>query len=230
MVTLPSDFTGGESVVEHRGEKASDRGSPGELGVLAFCADCHHKAALPVTDGFRISLTYNLIASGRTAASGDQTAVAAPAGHLREHFSTPIPVPTRLRDGRPASRPPLRLVHLLDHRYSRRGFGWDRLEGFEYEAHEGALPVDHPDRIETARLGEDFGSNATLTWWIDRSGNAGSPVDISISEVEICSGTEESAHQLFATESAGYMGNEGDTIDRWYRCAAIVVQPRTAQL
>ncbi|WP_216908320.1 2OG-Fe(II) oxygenase [Nocardia noduli] len=302
VVTLPSDFTGGELVVEHRGEKVSDRGSPGELGFLAFYADCHHEV-LPVTEGFRISLTYNLIASGRAAASDDLVTAPATittlAGHLREHFSTPIPVPTWLRDGGPASRPPKRLVYLLDHRYSQRGFGWDQLKGsdaaragalvaasehaecdvalalaeihrthacdlfededwmygrrrrwelvdgtweivdetwepiedededFDYEVREGVLPVDHPERIETARLGDDFGSNAELTWWIDQSGNTGTPVEISVSDGEICAGTAESAHQMLATESAGYMGNEGDTIDRWYRRAAIVVQPRT---
>jgi hypothetical protein len=65
VVTLPSAFTGGDLVIEQQGTKVTDQGSPAELSFVAFYSDCEHEV-LPVTDGFRITLTYNLVAKGRT--------------------------------------------------------------------------------------------------------------------------------------------------------------------
>lgn len=46
-----------------------------------------------------------------------------------------------------------------------------------------------------------------------------------LSEHEVCSGTPNSALRPYAFEAEGSIGNEGDTIDRWYRRAAVVVRP-----
>ncbi|MEU7632908.1 2OG-Fe(II) oxygenase [Nocardia sp. NPDC049220] len=132
VVTLPSAFTGGELVIEQQGTKVTDRGSPEELSFVAFYGDCEHEV-LPVTDGFRITLTYNLVAKGRTspdaAAFAPHPSVALLTEQLREHFTTPIELPTWRSHGKPAIRPPRQLVYLLDHQYSQHGFGWDQLKG-----------------------------------------------------------------------------------------------------
>ncbi|MET9487911.1 2OG-Fe(II) oxygenase [Nocardia sp. NPDC006630] len=131
VVTLPSAFAGGDLVVEHGSERVIGTGSPDDLGFIAFYADCDHEV-LPVTDGYRITLTYNLIAGNRAVPntdSPDGDVSATLAAHLREHFARPVPVPAWLRNGGPASKPPAQLVYLLDHQYSQRGFGWEQLKG-----------------------------------------------------------------------------------------------------
>lgn len=130
-VTLPSTFTGGDLVVDHGGERVIGTGSPDKLGFVAFYADCDHEV-LPVTEGYRITLTYNLIANGGTipiADSPNEDASATLAAQLREHFATPAPVPQWRRNGGPASQLPNRLIYLLDHQYSQRGLSWERLKG-----------------------------------------------------------------------------------------------------
>ncbi|MGW5754797.1 2OG-Fe(II) oxygenase [Nocardia rhamnosiphila] len=128
VVTLPSTFTGGELVIEQQGTEVTDQGSPEELSFVAFYGDCEHEV-LPVTDGFRITLTYNLVAKGRTgpdaAAFATHPSVALLAEQLRAYFTTPMePFP-----GQPEKRPRHRLVYLLDHQYSQQGFGWNQLKG-----------------------------------------------------------------------------------------------------
>ncbi|MFI5720645.1 2OG-Fe(II) oxygenase [Nocardia sp. NPDC051750] len=132
VVTLPSVFTGGELVIEQQGTKITDQGSPAELSFVAFYGDCEHEV-LPVTDGFRITLTYNLVARGRTgpdaAAFATHPSVALLAEQFRAHFTTPVEMPTRSTDREPVTRLPRQLVYLLDHQYSQQGFGWDQLKG-----------------------------------------------------------------------------------------------------
>jgi hypothetical protein len=59
VVLLPSDAKGGALVIEHHDEKVSYRGSPSQLVLVAFYADCRHEVR-PVTSGYRAALTFNL--------------------------------------------------------------------------------------------------------------------------------------------------------------------------
>ncbi|NUP28814.1 MAG: 2OG-Fe(II) oxygenase [Nocardia sp.] len=132
VVTLPSVFSGGELVIEQQGAAVTDRGSPEQLSFVAFYSDCEHEV-FPVTDGFRVTLTYNLVARGRIGpASADFAAhpsVPVLAEQLRAHFTTPVELPIWPSRQEPAHRVPRQLVYPLDHQYSRHGFGWDRLKG-----------------------------------------------------------------------------------------------------
>jgi 2OG-Fe(II) oxygenase superfamily len=106
VVTLPSNYTGGELVVWHNDERKAYRGSKTALSLVAFYADCRHEV-LKVTSGYRIALTYNLLLRGDASRpAGDDGAVAELASLLREHFSAPAP---RYHGG-PATDPPSRLV------------------------------------------------------------------------------------------------------------------------
>lgn len=137
VVTLPSTFKGGELIVEHQGESSTYRGSKKFLSCVAFYADCRHQVR-PVKQGYRISLTYNLLLADAEASASRNDArgedIAAPTLDtlgkiLREHFETPLP-PRWSQDRNAADRdPPERLVFLLDHRYTERGLDWQRLKG-----------------------------------------------------------------------------------------------------
>ena len=61
-ISLPVAGTGGEIVVRHRGrERAIDMNAaePSELAFAAFYADCEHEVR-PVTEGYRLSLVFSL--------------------------------------------------------------------------------------------------------------------------------------------------------------------------
>src|SRR5258708_19372339 len=107
VVTLPAPFKGGAFVVEHRGEKVTDRASKQPLSFIAFYADCHHEIC-PVKQGYRIVLTYNLMLEGGGATAAANVAETAPetvgalAPRLRQHFETPLP--SRRRQQHASSR------------------------------------------------------------------------------------------------------------------------------
>ncbi|MGV9415206.1 2OG-Fe(II) oxygenase [Nocardia sp. NPDC003693] len=295
VATLPSEFDGGELVVDHLGERVSDAGSPGELALIAFYADCDHEV-LPVTSGYRIALTYNLIARDGTDPIAGAGEVGALTELLRAYFTTPVAMPKWRRGDGPEHQPPTRLVYLLEHQYSQRGLGWNQLKGADAmraaalaaaaesighrpslalaevrEAHacdyledeewmygrrrrweliEGAWtlvdedwqsidgeedyygpgfdhgnarPADHPEYLAEVELGDSYGPTITLKWWMDRAGAVTTSEGDYVYDDELCSRTTNSGHKPFGYRLSGYMGNEGNTVDRWFRRAAIVV-------
>jgi 2OG-Fe(II) oxygenase superfamily len=284
VVTLPGVFTGGALVVEHRGEKATYRGSKKNLSFVAFYADCLHEVR-PVKTGHRVVLTYDLLVQGEgrgtavTAATGPEPAsVQAVAAGLREHFETPRPPSSWAARDEPPGEPPSRLVYLLDHRYTERGFGWDRLKGDDaaraailvaaaertgceavlalaeiqetwqcyeperygswYGRHrtwtrdddeewsEDGYEPPPPDDPERYELDELVDSTITLDRWIDPSGGRAAPIVTCVEDHEVCAATPTAELEPYEAEYEGYMGNYGNTMDRWYRRAAIVVWPR----
>jgi hypothetical protein len=62
-VTLPGSSKGGELVIDHAGEQVTHRSSATLLSFVAFYADCRHEVR-PVTSGYRVVLTYNLLLTG----------------------------------------------------------------------------------------------------------------------------------------------------------------------
>jgi len=64
VVCLPTQFSGGELVAHHQKEKKYDWFFPAsnpldDLCWIAFFSDIEHEV-LPVTEGYRVTLTYNL--------------------------------------------------------------------------------------------------------------------------------------------------------------------------
>lgn len=103
---------------------------------------------------------------------------------------------------------------------SRRS--WQRDEDDEWLADEEP-PVDDPDAYV---VGDLIDSSVTLERWMDRSGGAAEAILTTVAEEEVCATTPSSALAPRAAEYEGYMGNYGNTMDRWYRRAALVLWPR----
>lgn len=122
VVVLPSRFTGGELVIEHHGEQQTVRGSAQQLTLIAFYADCHHEVR-PVRSGYRLALTYNLIAVGTTESALPES-VEALRSRIRRFFETPAPAHGSDNE----LSPPDRLIYLLDHQYTPRALAWNRLK------------------------------------------------------------------------------------------------------
>jgi hypothetical protein len=281
VVTLPASFKGGALVVEHRGEKVTYRASKQPLSFIAFYADCHHEVC-PVKEGHRIVLTYNLMLEGdsaKAAAAAAETApetAAALAERLREHFETPLPSHRHWEKDASPREPPRRLVYLLDHQYTERSVGWDRLKGEDaarvavlraaaeragceivlalaevqetwdcieedwdepwhgrrrwrtrHKEDEGyaddEATLDEPDGYTLTDLQD---RSVTLHGWLDPSGKKAEAIVTHVGDEELCATTPSSALEPYASEHEGYMGNYGNTMDRWYRRAAVVLWPR----
>lgn len=262
VVSLPSAHTGGELVIDHAGQSATYRASREELTFVAFYADCRHQVR-PVRSGYRVTLTFNLLADTET-----PTAQADPAGELArcltEHFTTPA---TSRYGGRNLGMPN-RLVFLLDHEYTERGLNWRRLKGADAEratlvraAAEQAgcetvlalaevketwdalssdsdgwdeddyYDEDEDDRSPTVdsddlQLNDLIDAEIALGWWTGPDGTSGEPISLYVPDHEVCAATPSVRLTPYQSEYTGYMGNYGNTLDRWYRRAAVVVWPR----
>jgi len=118
VVTLPSDGDGAALRVEHGDEQVSIplTSSLDELSWLAFYADCRHEV-LPLQHGIRVALVFNLVRAGApTAPTSDAGVTRALARHL-EGWSEGDPV---------------KLVYVLEHRYTEAELGWDALKGADH--------------------------------------------------------------------------------------------------
>ena len=69
-------------------------------------------------------------------------------------------------------------------------------------------------------------SDVELRHWLDASGRRTAMVPMQLGTYEVCATTDSDALEPFATEHEGYMGNYGNTVDRWYHRAAVVLWPR----
>ncbi|WP_433562091.1 2OG-Fe(II) oxygenase [Nocardia sp. CA-151230] len=254
VVTLPSTFTGGSLAVEHGSEQVEHRWAKDRLTFVAFYADCVHEVR-PIRSGHRIVLTYNLLVAGGHPVS-PRPAIAADSEmteRLREHFQ----MPSTARWVRRAGRRPNRLVYLLDHQYTARGLDWSRLKGTDAaratmlraaadrsncdtalalaDIRETWDCVDdqwdswgyHHADTRSPQAGELIESVITLESAIDVSGNPAAPLVAAVDDDEVCATTPNAQLEPYESEYEGYMGNYGNTMDRWYRRAAIVVWPRS---
>jgi hypothetical protein len=259
VVGLPSTFSGGALEVRHVGETATYRGSKKALSFVAFYSDCRHQVK-PVTSGYRVVLTYNLLLGRARAArptAPDSERIGSLARCLDEHFRPP--------------GAPDRLVYLLDHEYTPRGLDWSRLKGVDMQqvellgaAAEGAgcevvlaladvhetWSADEPDigrswygrsryggwddddeddedfdnfggdRADDYDLEELIESEITLDSWVDALGGRLANVGLSVGDDEVCATTASGELDPYQSEYEGYMGNWGNTLDRWYHRGA----------
>lgn len=262
VVTLPSRFSGGEFVVSHQGQTLHTRGSAGKLGMVAFYADCHHEVR-PVKQGYRVVLTWNLVARG--GAPGADLPVqdlAALAEAVHRFWHTPA---APRWTGDTDTEPPDRLVYLLDHQYTQSGLSWDRLKGADaprvaalrraaerldaeiflaladvhetWQAEDAYPDYGHwgyaedeeeleADDATEPTLGDLIDSEIELRHGIAPDGGAlASEVNFVVS-AELCMNRLSVDCTPFRSEYEGYMGNYGNTVDRWYHRAAVVLWPR----
>ena len=239
VVSLPSSHTGGELLIEHDDETVAYRASATEVSVAAFYADCRHQVR-PVRTGYRVTFTCNLLLDPDPAGEVPPQPSAEAARYLTEHFTTRV---SRWKgDDR---EPPNRLVYLLDHEYTQRGLSWDRLKGAdaeraallraaaedaECEAVLALTEIKETWDTEPGRRGRGVDLTyiitfeLTLSWWTGVSG--GEPISLYVPEEQVCASTPSADLKPYDSEYTGYMGNYGNTMDRWYRRAAVVVWPR----
>jgi hypothetical protein len=284
VVTLPSAYTGGDTIVEHQAEQkifsGPKRGNK-ELSLLAFYADCRHEVR-PIKSGYRIALTYQLHYRGAT-----RQKVPVGLSALLERLSTSVKAyfstPDEPLDRSSTAEPPDRLIYLLDHEYTQKSLAWNRLkngdrlraaallhvadrlacevylaladvhetwscEGDDWDGGYGGRPgrrswregwSDDDEDDEEGQEGqradaapEDYeleellDSDMELRSWVDKDGKSAPGLAGAFSEGEVCCTKPSAELHPFKSEHEGYMGNYGNTVDRWYHRAAVVMWPK----
>ncbi len=121
IVVLPSQFTGGEAHLSHRGFNTVYDCSATSLNattVMAWYTDITHEIK-PIKSGYRLALSYNLIhtaTSLRPAVSNNPTFVEGV---------------TRALDSWLMSTHPEKIIYLLDHQYSLANLRGSALKGLD---------------------------------------------------------------------------------------------------
>jgi hypothetical protein len=68
-------------------------------------------------------------------------------------------------------------------------------------------------------------SSTRLVRWTDPDAGRTEKIALGVDETELCAGAANSALSPYEQQYEGYMGNYGNTLDRWYRRAALVLFP-----
>jgi hypothetical protein len=86
----------------------------------------------------------------------------------------------------------------------------------------------HDDDFDSEghKLVDLVADSVELRHWIDPDGRVASGISATPAHQEICFTRPSVEMDPFKSEYEGYMGNSGDTMERWYHRAAIVMWPR----
>jgi 2OG-Fe(II) oxygenase superfamily len=80
--------------------------------------------------------------------------------------------------------------------------------------------------LDKYELDELIEAEVTLDSWTEPEGGPARPVSSTVADDEVCASTSTGNLVPYAAEYEGYMGNYGNTLDRWYHRGAVVVWPR----
>lgn len=106
---------------------------------------------------------------------------------------------------------------------------WDAIPAQESWGHrwyeDDDEPADDADD-STYELNELIDDEITLGWWISADGSDPESISLPLGQHEVCAVTPSRSLTPYHSEYEGYMGNYGNTVDRWYRRAVVVVWPK----
>ena len=244
VLVWPSAHIGGALRVVHgadEGRLQSQHLQVDSLRWCAFYADCQHEV-LPVQEGWRVVLSFDLVVPARMR-QGEAAAAPALVRALREQC---------FPEGEPSTQP---WVFLLDHEYTERGLRWQLLKGLDRarvaalrsaaqelglvmhlalaEIHESWTATlryrgryDEDGDPEPDELIED---DMALDYWVDADGAVLRRKAMHVNPRLAESFTDTGEDYLVNEEFEGYMGNYGETLDYWYRRAALVLHTPQAE-
>lgn len=231
VMVLPSPHIGGDLHIEHNKEHcifASENIDSKTIKCIAFYADCQHEIK-KVTQGYRVALTYNVSLQ--------------PAKDMRSQTPNPK-LEAAIQDyfdERDAPEP-AQLVYFLNHTYTEHSLNWDLLKGADranassfylaaqnldlkcslalVEIHESwTADGDENDPVIEELINED----TALSYWVDENNQTLPFKKHPIGDQYVCWSKETKSFEPIHSEYEGYMGNYGNTMDYWYRRAAVVL-------
>ena len=253
VVGLPSSFAGGELVVRHKGREArldlhSD--DPAEVAFAAFYADCVHEV-LPITEGCRLVLIYNLVrrARGRAPEPPDYAAEQAQVTALLRRWQR--------GKRREDDDTPEKLVYPLEHAYTPAELSFAALKGADAavaavlaattreaqcDLHLALLTVEESGAAENLEsygsrrgrwdteedefeAGEVFDRSMTLSDWRHPDSDAPALGEIPVEAEEFVPPDACDDMEPDEEHFREATGNEGASFERTYRRAALVLWP-----
>lgn len=239
IVILPSEYEGGESILEHNGKQITlnfAQKAKYEIQYIAFYADIQHEVK-KVTRGARLCLIYNLIAKSKTRSNTiTEKNMAATTKDIETLF---------LKN----SFPNKKNILLLEHQYTEHSFALENLKGGDYlktkillQAAKNAGYTAYLSLVKYYRVDDTYGGefdgydgydefdetdsliddSLEVDKWFDLDGKK-VPIAIAKFELdEIISEKEIDSGKPIKQEYEGYTGNAGCTLERWYNRAGIV--------
>jgi predicted 2-oxoglutarate/Fe(II)-dependent dioxygenase YbiX len=106
------------------------------------------------------------------------------------------------------------------------GYGYGRY-GYEEEEHdEDEQDEDEHRHDDGYELTELIDSDIELRHWVGSDDEPAQAIAVHPSHDEVCFTKASVEMKPFQSEHEGYMGNYGNTVDRWYHRAAVVMWPR----
>src|SRR6266446_376863 len=251
VIVLPSISAGGELVVRHKGREAHldlRCNEPSEAAFAAFYADCVHEV-LPITEGCRLTLVYNLMRRGRgplpepPSYVGEQSRVATLLQAWGEVKKSPF------------AGAPEKLIYPLEHAYTPAELGLATLKGADAavaallaaaarqsdsDLHLALLTVEESGVAEYTGYGPRRGRWSepelaagevddrivTLSEWRRFDGSPSPLVELPVEHEELS--PPDALKDMDADEEHFHeaTGNEGASFERTYRRAAFVLWPR----
>ncbi|KAJ3089359.1 hypothetical protein HK102_006581 [Quaeritorhiza haematococci] len=233
VIMLPSAYQGGSLIVKHKyTTKVFDFAAHSEFGAFytAFYCDCKHQIK-PVTSGYRLCLVYNLCAANSAALRAKDNEEQLEVGRtLFKYFANNHSL----------------FTYVLDHQYSlagltmasfkgadlavvqlllelagelKLGMAFAQIEVQDYE--QGTYESDDYCDLEE----EDIDRTVKVLEWIDLNGQVlpkASNIELELSEI-----VPEGWYRNISpyNEEQEDTGNEGTTVERWFRQAAILIWP-----
>lgn len=251
VITLPSDYTGGELVIRHKGHEVQldlHTDDPGQAAYAAFYADCRHEVR-PVDHGHRLALIYSLLRpNGEPLPQPpDYDQERAQLAELLRHWQT-VDTPAAL---------PHKLIYPLEHSYSEAELGFAALKGVD--AAVGAVVLgaaedaDCDAQLAMISVGESGWAEHTGSGYWDDDDEAGfdigevldtwqelrtwrlpdgTPLDMAalpFADDEVCPPNALADKDDVPPDFAEATGNEGASFERLYQRAALVLWPRSAR-
>jgi len=261
IIVLPSVYSGGELIVRHQQEEVKldlRRDEPEELAFAAFYADCVHEV-LPINDGCRLTLVYNL---------------------LRSNKKIPLPTPPdyhqdqkkmvtllmnwvqALGEKNKKQAAPEKLIYLLEHEYSIAELKFDALKNMDAASAEvlttaadqagcnlylALVSVEESgsaehiggggyyndwnnDEDDDYEIGEVFDHLETISQWRSPDGSQPDLPMLPFNAEEFCPPAAYNKMEPDDIEFLEATGNAGASFERMYHCAALVLWPRTHYL
>src|SRR6266496_2917688 len=108
------------------------------------------------------------------------------------------------------------------------GYGYRRRRGWydDYDEDDDEYAGGASGDGREYDIQELIDSELTLTHWTGPDGTRLEETSLSVDGTEVCASTPTGDLEPYSADYEGYMGNWGNTLDRWYHRAAVVVWPR----
>lgn len=249
VVVLPSSYSGGELVIQHQQQQVKldlHCDDPCEIAFAAFYADCVHEV-LPITQGCRLTLIYNLLRTDRPLPKPPDYRLEydAIACLLRE-WTAKLSADTH-------EETPEKLIYLLEHAYTAAELAFDTLKGADAavtdalltatqqtgcDMHLALVSVEESGNAEYEgngrywdeddfEAGEVFDRIETISEWRRSDGNPSQLPSLPFNAREFCPSDALENIEPDDVQFHHATGNEGASFERTYRNAAIVIWPKS---